>query len=283
MKISIETYELRERYDDKTSVKMLKDAGFDCYDYSMYWIHDKSKDMLEEDYRERAVALRKFADNLGIECNQAHAPFDLEHTDSFDLSNETYRKLVRSLEVASILGAKNIVVHAIGYRQLSKENFYQLNRQFYKSLLPYCEQFDICVSVENLFDWKEKALPVLSDPKEHMEFVKSLDSDRFNICVDVGHSAVTGFQPEEVIGAMNQDILKALHIQDNDCFMDLHTIPFAGKLDWSKIATALKTIGYEGDWTFEVWAFLNKLPADSLPSALHFIADLGKSLSNHCQ
>lgn len=283
MKISIETYELRERYDDKTAVKMLKDAGFDCYDYSMYWIHEKSKDMLEEDYRERAVSLRKFADDLGMECNQAHAPFDLNHTDSFDLSNETYRKLVRSLEVASVLGAKNIVVHAIGYCQLSKENFYQLNRKFYKNLLPYCERFRICVSVENLFDWKEKALPVLSDPTEHMNFVKSLDSDRFNICLDVGHSAVTGFQPEKVITSMNKNILKALHIQDNDCFMDLHTIPFAGKLDWNKITVALKTIGYEGDWTFEVWAFLSKLPAASLPSALRFIADLGKSLSDNCQ
>ena len=56
---------------------------------------------------------RENENSIGIDCNQAHAPFDLKRSDEFDLSNENYQRLVRSLEVAPILGAKTIVIHSV--------------------------------------------------------------------------------------------------------------------------------------------------------------------------
>lgn len=184
MKLSIETYIMRKRFDDKKALEMIKKAGFDCYDYSMYFLADDDKDMLRDDYYERAVALRRISDELGIECNQAHAPFEIGVTNEFDISDGSYLRLVRSLEVASILGAENVIVHAIKDHLPDGTDFYDLNRKFYSSLAPYCEKFNICVSVENLFNCRgEKMFPVLGNPQEHMDFVNSLHSQRFILCI----------------------------------------------------------------------------------------------------
>lgn len=278
MKISMETYVLRERFDDAAAVKMIKQAGFDCYDYSMYWVQGE-KDMLGDDYSDRARKLRKIADDLDITCNQAHAPFDLCWDDEFDVKNERYLRLVRSLEAASILGAKTIIIHVLKNNVPENVDFYDLNRTFLWSLLPYCQKFGIHISVENLFGWEDKAIPVLGDPLEHMNFVQSLNSEYFNICIDVGHSAITGYKPEEVIGAMNGEILQALHIHDNDQYSDAHMLPFTGSLDWEEIRAALKKINYAGELTMELTGYQRKVPSELLQSAINYAAEVARYLA----
>ena len=279
MKISMETYVLRDRFNDETAIKMIKKAGFDCYDYSMYWA-DGAKDMLGDDYKKRAKELREIADNLDIECNQAHAPFDICCDDEFEETNERYLRLVRSIEVASILGAKTIIIHVIKKNIPKDMNFYDLNRKFLWSVEPYCKQFGICISVENLFNWNEKGIPILSDPNEHMSFVESLNSKYFNICIDVGHSAITGYNPEDVIEAMNGNVLRALHIHDNDRFADSHMLPFTGSLDWEKIMAALKKINYSGELTMELTGYQRRLPSELLQSAINYAADVARYLAS---
>lgn len=278
MKLSVETYVMRERFDDKTAVKMIKEAGFDCFDYSMYWAKGE-KNMLGEDYIERARDLRAYADGLGIECNQAHAPFDVRHTDKFDISNEKYLELVRSLEFASIMGAKTVVVHAIKDGVPDSIDMKKLNREFYLSLVPYCEKFGIDISVENLFEYKDGVFkPVFAQPDEHIEFVKSLNSDRFNVCLDIGHSALTGVKPQDAVSGMDKNILKALHIHDNDFTGDRHLMPYLGKFEWDEICGALKSIGYDGELTFEIFGTLNKIPNEALFDALCFARKIGEVL-----
>lgn len=278
MKLSTETYVLRERFDDKTAIKMLKDAKFECFDYSMYWANGE-KNMLGDNYLNRAKDLRAYADEICIECNQAHAPFEVRYTDEFNLSNKRYLELVRSLEIASILGAKTVVVHAIKDNIPSDMDMFALNRQFYISLVPYCEKFGIDVSVENLFNCENGAtIPVLSNPADHIEFVKSLNSDRFNVCLDIGHSAITGVLPEDAILGMNKKILKALHIHDNDFKTDRHLMPYLGNFEWDKICAALKNIEYSGELTFEIFGTLNKLPNAALPDALALAGKIGNIL-----
>lgn len=278
MKLSAETYVMRERFDDKTAIKMLKDAGFDCFDYSLYWAEGE-KNMLGDDYLSRAEDLRAYADGIGIECNQAHSPFDVRHTDEFDVSNGKYRELVRSLEFAAVMGAKTVIVHAIKDDVPSDTDIFKLNREFYSSLIPYCEKFGIDISVENLFAYKDGVFnPVLAQPSEHIEFVKSLNSDRFNICLDVGHSAITGVLPENAVLGMDKNILKALHIHDNDFKGDRHLMPYFGNFDWDKICGALKEIGYDGELTFEIFGTLRKLPSGALFDALVFARKIGDIL-----
>ncbi len=282
MKLSTETYVMRKRFGDMKAIEMIKKAGFDCYDYSMYWT-DNNDDMLGEDYREKAYALKAYADKLGICCNQAHAPFEFNSkSDTMDITNAAYKRLIRSIEVASVLGAKTIIVHAIC--DMPNDEFFDYNRTFYNSLITWCKKYKIEVSVENLFkpkdgNWEKNEWEgILSEPGEHMDFVKSLGEDCFNICVDVGHLAITGNKPDEVISAMDSRLLKSLHIHDNDYSADLHYMPYFGSFDWDKIIASLKKIGYNNELTFEIFGSLSKLDDELLQPALDFAEKIGRNL-----
>lgn len=280
MKLSMETYEMRRRYDDETAIKMIKEAGFDAYDYSFYVIWGSPKDMLLEDYRERAKKLRKFSDEIGIVCNQAHAPMEFVYGEKMDETSVTYLRLIRAIEVAGILGAENIVIHTIKKNERLPDNvdLHEYNREFFSSFIPYCEKYNVCVAVENLFDWDGGVIPVMCDPKEHQSFVESINSKWITACVDVGHSAVAGYAPEYVIENMSPKVLKALHIHDNDLKEDLHTLPYLAKLDWEKITAAIKNSKYEGDLTLEILEFLRNFDDKVLPYALKLAEQTGRLL-----
>lgn len=278
MKLSIETYVLRERFDDETAIQMIKDAGFDAFDYSMC-LPDDNQDILGVDYRERALKLREFIDKIGISCNQAHAPYKFVYFTEFDESNKDYCSLVKSIEVASILGAKNIIIHPITKEIPENVSFEEYNRMFFRSFIPYCEKFNIHISVENIFKRSEdKFLPILCNPQEHNAFVQSLNSSWFNICVDVGHSAMTGYFPQEVLTNIKPNLLKALHIHDNDLHYDQHLLPYEGEIDWEAVMVALKQSHYDGDFTFEIVGYLQRQDTNNLMVALKEAKEIGDKL-----
>lgn len=274
MQLSIETYAMRHRFGDETAIKMIKDAGFDAFDYSFYYEEENSAiNLLNDNYDNQAKRLREYADGIGISCNQAHAPFCFDYNDTFDISNNAYKKIVRSIHSASILGAKNIIVHC-RHRLPLDVDFTEYNYIFYKHFEEYCEKYNICISVENLFTSRHE--PVLSNPYQMTKFIQKLDSPYFNVCCDVGHAAITGFEPATVILGFDNNTLKALHIQDNDYKHDSHMLPFVANLKWDEIATALKKIEYEGDFTFEISSFFKNYPDDFVFEALKFAEKTGR-------
>ena len=280
MKLAMETFTLRRVYNDETAFRMIKDAGFDAFDYSFYNAIPDGKDILGDDYKENATRLRKIADEIGIECVQAHAQMEFVYGLEMNESTPCYLRLVRAIEAAGILGAKNLIIHSIKRNERLPENVdhNDYNRVFFSSFIPYCEKYGVCVSVENVFDWDGKAIPVLCDPDDHQDFVRSINSKWINICVDVGHSAVTGYEPEMVIEKMDANLLKAVHIHDNDRITDQHLLPYLGSLHWDKIMAALKKIGYQGALTLEIIDFLDKLDVKTLPAALKFAEQTGRAL-----
>lgn len=280
MLLSVDTNVLRDKYDDITAIKMIKEAGFDAYDYSMFRAKGE-RDMLGDDYIERARNLRKISDEIGILCRQAHAPFSFQYTNKIDISDPEYLKIVRSMEVASILGAKNIIVHTVKKDLPDGFDLEDYSREFYRSFIPYCEKYNISISVENLVgrhpETKEK-FEVFSNPLKHIEFVKSLESKYFNICIDVGHSALLGYMPEDVINAMDSSLFKTIHIHDNDFERDSHVLPYEGKTDWEAVTKALANVGYEGDFSFELEGLFYRLDDALLPAGLKFAEATGRVL-----
>ena len=271
MKLSIETYVLHKRYGDKKAIQMLKKAGFDSIDYSFYWLEKSDEnEVLGDKYREYA--------QRDMTCNQAHAPFALKYGCKFDDSDQEYVKLVRSIESAAVLGAESIVVHAI--KTPPDVDSLAYNFEFYKSLEPYCERFGICVAIENLFwyDAKSKCNRGLPTPESLNRMVTMLQSPYFVVCIDVGHAAITGYEPQDLIRRFDNKVLKALHIHDNDYIDDMHTLPYAGRLDWKNIMCALKDIDYKGDFTFEIFAYLGRIDDELMDAALAFSAETGRHL-----
>ena len=280
MKLAIDSYPFTKRLGVFEAMSAFKNAGFDCVDLTYYGLSDDSP-LFGEGYREYSSKLREHLDLIGLECNQAHAPFKLKYGDEWSEDNIRYLSLVRSIESASILGAKSITIHAIEVPDDCNETHEEYNRRFYRHFIPLCEKYGIKIAVENLFrhDKKRNCIKgIFGTPQELCRFIRSLDSPHFIACVDIGHAALAGLEPEEYILGMDSSLLRSVHIQDTDYRNDLHTLPYFGQFNWTAIMKAFKRIGYEGVLNFEVFRYFKYIPDELLGEALDFAESVGRHL-----
>ena len=254
-------YELR---DLKTILNIIKKAGFDAYDYSMTTDHGETDKYVNiftmDDYQNKAKELREYADSIGLICNQAHAIFPSFFKGNEEKTEKGIKDAIKCMEIASILGAKVIVVHPENNCRAKENSLY------YKRLEPYCEKYNIQVGVENMYNWDFNTNSALNAacayPNDFLKHIELLNPKWFVCCVDLGHAEMMeGTSAKEVIRTLGSHVC-ALHIHDNDKRYDRHMIPFSCKINFDEIVDALKEINYQGDITLEVLNFLNYFPLD---------------------
>lgn len=272
------------KLSEKEAVKVIADAGFDAYDISLFKLTREEAYLFNRpDYVEIAKDLRKYADSLGIVCNQSHAPFPTS-TGKEEEDKVIYEKVVRAMEIASILGAKIIVVHPKQHLIYAEhpDELFQMNVEFYKSLIPYCEKFGIKVAAENMWQWyngnKVPSDSTCSRAWEFCKYLDAIDSEWIVGCLDIGHVSLMNADIPEFIRKMGNKRLQALHIHDTDYKADKHTIPFAEKIDFVAMCKALAEIDYKGDFTFEADAFYRGIPAELYPAATKYMCEVGRYL-----
>lgn len=276
MKLSTNTVALGRSFGYTEAVRMIKEAGFDCYDFSIFDMAREGDPLNGPDYMETVLEVKRVADGLGIACNQSHAPFPSHKKGDEEWNRKIIGWIIRSLEITSVLGGKICIVHP--WNDWSPEENAEL---LYKPLLPYCKKYNVKIAVENMWNWpKESPVAVTcacSLPEDFMRHMELLDPEWFVACLDIGHAAMFPGQTsvEEMILALG-DRLQALHVHDNDCLYDLHIIPYMGKIDWESFYAALKQIGYRGDFTFEADSFINKYPDALKGKAEEFLCAVGR-------
>lgn len=275
MMTSIETYTLREEFSDRTAISKIYHACFDALDFSYYWVK-KARDATADDWKEYAKEFRGMIDAVGLVCNQAHAPFDVQYGEVLDESNEKYVKLTRSIGSAAILGAKQIVVHCI--KTPDGVDLSEYNYDYYSGLRRYGEEYGIDIALENLFTTTpEGTRGLLGTPEELCGLTRQLGRG-YTCVVDLGHAAITGTKPEEFIKRMDSDLLGGLHVHDNDFERDCHWIPYNGDLDWRAIMRALKEKKYRGDLTLEIFGWLGHQPPERMGDAVKRAAKVAGEL-----
>ena len=67
-----------------------------------------------------------------------------------------------------------------------------------------------------------------------------------------------------------------MHVNDNKGQFDDHYAPFLGTVPWLEIMKVIKEIGYEGDWTYEIFGFHNGLPDAMQEAALEYTLKLSR-------
>lgn len=278
MLLTTNTVPLSSRYGDEKAIEMLAAAGFDGIDYSVTNL-ENFPSAFSEDHIEYAKKLRKLADEKGIRFTQAHAPMP------YSANKDEYIKLrteqaIMALEMAPILGAEIVVVHPIshGGRCCDKRmEFYQMNMDFYRTLLPHAERLNVKIACENIFQGSEKGIVdgLCSAPEEFAKYIDDIGSPYLVACVDLGHVAVTGRKAEDMLRAMGGRV-SALHIHDNDGVTDLHKLPGTVSMDWNEICKAIAEIDYKGNFNFEPDGFINAYDDAFMPTALKFLHDTGR-------
>ena len=274
---------LHSKVGYKKNIELLKMAGFTAFDINL----DGPNDIMipeyfnGDDYRQKAYALREFADSIGLPCNQSHAPFGSQYGDATP-DTELFKKTVRSMEIASIMGAKGIVVHPMQfkYHPYYKDELKEINKRFYNDLLPYAEKFNIVMYTENMWNVRPVSHVIIpstcSWAEEFAEYIDMIDSPYMKGCLDIGHLILTGENVLRAIETLGAYRLAALHIHDVYPQSDAHTIPFLGCVNYDEMIDGLKKIGYKGDITFESGNFERHFPTEELQlSALRLTADIG--------
>ena len=279
MLLSTQTGTVFAAYGIDKGIELYKEAGYDALDFSFmdpeYYSSERTKDYFEE--------IRKKSEECGLCFNQAHAPFHSSFADE-EATKQRFKDIAKSIEYASYLGIKNIVVHPcqhLEYRT-EKEKLFEINMDFYNRLKPYCEEYGVHVAVENM--WQSVGNKILhstcSSPEEFIRYIDELNSEWFVACLDLGHSMLVCNEPKDFIRALGSKRLKALHVHDVDGIKDLHTLPYFGMIDWDSVAEALADIGYTGDFTFEADGFISGKPKELYPQMEKTMVDTGRYIIN---
>ncbi len=281
MIFSSQTEFLAPKYGLVRAVEMLMDAGYPAIDISMF---DTSAPPFTDNYREVAAVLRRMADESGVRFIQAHAPFGGGYDNYL---NNLVPLLPRAFEFCSILGIENIVVHPImkGHFYGHEKEHFDMNMRFYSALAPLSRTNHVKIAIENMWDTHHVTGRicdhVCADPHELVRYYDTLnDPEVFTICLDIGHVALCGREPEDAIKIIGHDRLGCIHAHDVDYVSDLHTLPGASKLNWDNICRALGEIDYKGSFNLEADYFFRGFMEEQYPTVARFMADTTRTLAD---
>ena len=285
MLLSTTTEAIQNKMPLEDTIKLIKEAGFDAFDIALVGpLQDPENPFNQDNFREYTRNLKAYADELGIRCNQSHAPSCPSSTGDPEKDEYIFQQIVRSMEISSILGAKIVVVHPkqhLCYAEHAEELF-QMNVEFYRRLIPYCEKFNIKVATENMWQFNPASMAITdstcSRAWEFCKYVDAIDSDWIVACLDIGHASLVGADIPAFIHALGNKRLQALHVHDTNLKEDTHTIPFMANIDYMAVAKALGEIDYQGDFTYEAFAYYDNIPVPLYPAAAKFKHEIGRFL-----
>ncbi len=249
----------------------IKDAGFDGADLSF-------TNREGEWYTDTAAYLRAVKAS-GLPILQSHAPFPGKRYGDPEFSENSDRLVRHAIRVAGEAGAGIIVVHPIHCPPLTTAEQMAWNLDYYRSLEPLARSCGVRIALENMWSVvrADHFVPnVCSLPDEFARYADALDPEVFTCCLDLGHFAMLGCPPDKAIREMGHRV-GALHVHDNDCIHDLHTLPFLGEINWQNVAQALADIDYAGHFTFEAIA-LERLPDSAFATGQKLLCEVGRHL-----
>ena len=249
MKIATTTGDFSKYYNsDIDRIRGLHEAGFRYIDLDMYTFTPNHVYM-NDGWQKAVNELKNEAERLGMTFVQAHSqggnPLDpdIAHVDFLvDATN-------RSIEICEMLGIKNTVVHSGFAKEMSKEEWFEKNRAFYRRLFPAMERCGVNVLIENSTAANMKERYFTNSGKDMVDFLRFVGHPLLHACWDTGHANCEGSQYDDIITL--GDELYAIHYNDNHGKRDEHLIPYLGTLNHDEVINALTDIGYKGYFTLE--------------------------------
>ena len=266
------------------AIDIMKDAGYDAIDLSLFTMTDDNHEFCADGYRSRIAEIRAYAEQKGLFFNQSHTPFQFNWSNPNEVEERLIPLTIRALEISALAGCKIAVVHPVHHEEYlgHEEERFEQNMKFYRGLLPYAKEYNIKIALENMFqhEVKRKVLghDTCSHPAEFIRYLDTLNDEHFVACLDLGHCGVVGLEAQNLVRALGHDRLHSLHVHDNDYTKDQHTLPGLGKMNWEEIMKALAEIRYDGDFTFEADRFFWGLPPALMPKAVSLMVDMGRYL-----
>lgn len=271
---------------NEQAIEYVAASGFKYIDYS-FGIDLKNKTGIFSDDPDGYIEkIKDLADKLGVKFIQSHAPMGapLVYDDARKKLVEDTKKCI---EACGKLGIDNIVVHT-GYRaEISKEENFKENKDFYLELLETAENRNVNILAENFNRMCIPGTYWVDNAADLAELVEYINHPLLHACWDTGHGNMVQTPQDEALKLLGGE-LYALHVQDNMGDIDTHIAPYFGTMDVDALMRGLKEINYKGYFTFEATNIFttppgNKVTKSPVPLALRieaekFLYQIGKSI-----
>ena len=275
MRIVNSTDILEGKYGIEKAIEMLKEAGFEGIDYTM------SEEAYKDDYKAYAERINAACKKYGIPVVQLHGPipkYQLHQTEA----REAFMKMAeRAIEFAGLIGSANVVLHPMRVAKGTHEEQLDINLGEYRPLIPLAKAAGVKIAIENMCSFKinefgEPVKHVCKSAEEHARYIDAFCDDTVTACFDTGHAAASSEEICEFVRILGGKRLTALHVHDNDCKNDLHTLPYNHSIKFDPFLTALADIDYQGDFTLECIYYLRQLPEGLYMPALKYMAEIAR-------
>ena len=191
-------------------------------------------------------AFRAFAAAHNVSFPQGHLWLSVRLCDA---STDVIQILSRWIELFSAIGIRNAVLHCDAHsfpENTSQETIWEANAAVLRKLAPIAEGHHVRLCLENL-------RYVFNTAQSLLEVIHRVSSPALGICLDTGHLNITQGETQAHFIHTAGNYLHALHIADNEGKTDQHMMPFGrGTVDFSEVMQALKEIGYQDLFNYEI-------------------------------
>ncbi len=228
--------------------KDLKSAGFDCVETSVKNSSpEEAFNQLTVDFKEA----KKMIEGAGLEVNSYHLPFNYSTFGGINLSRDTiadktvvfYTEIIARVTDAGLTNlfvshsstdSNKDVLDRTPLLERAKESYYQLAEN--------ASRYGAVIAVEDL-----PRSCVGRDSNEILQILSA--NDKLRCCFDTNHLLTE--KPADFIKKVGSKIVTT-HVSDYDFINERHWLPGEGDNDWQAIISALKEIGYNGPWLYEM-------------------------------
>ena len=261
----------------------LGNAGFERVDINFWGVSKEDCWFCRDGWEDTVLNIGELAAKAGLSVYQTHA--NSYHGKQWDdpdypLHDFHTQSTLRAIKATSMIGGKWIVIHPMNLPHDPLYNPKRAKDAAIAKLEPYINEAKkqgIGIAVENMVDFRGNRRRYCGgDIYELIDLVDTINDESVGICLDTGHAFIDGVEPAAAICEIGKR-LKATHINDNHASLsDEHLLPYFGNIDWKKTVKALKDIGYDGDFAYEVQP--HNVPTELYGEWLRYAANLGKYL-----
>ena len=244
MELGIGNYYLN-KYGLSEGAKIMAEHGYATVDYQLSDIKGELYTARDEDFLTKVLNIKRTLNSAGITVRQIHGPFCPELRDSTEDERAVcFEKMVKGIVIAKHLGASYMAVHTLapfGHGVQELEPVREINKAFFTPLAKVAGKLGITVCLENL---PFRRFP-LSETHVLADLIREIDSPYLKMTFDTGHANLFPGSIGDKIRYAG-DLIKILHVHDNDGTADQHLNPYKGNIEWSDFAEALYDVGFSG-------------------------------------
>lgn len=271
----LDSFPTGDRIDLLESLRICKEAGINTFDMNFCDNGLNDGFLSQENWQEVIEEIVKFAEENNINFSQTHLEFYNFCDEDVDFREEREELVRRGIIASNILGAEWAIIHpGTVYEDgaYSYEESLKANLEYFNKHLPTAREYKVGLAIENLPDKERRRFG--GSPLELMNLVDELNDPYIGVCWDIGHANLMKINQSKWIKRFGKRI-KAIHVNDNHADWDEHLAPYYGNVDWNKILKALREIGFDKDFTYEIHNFTKFLPRKLREKQLEHLVDLG--------